>query len=211
MDLYFSPLTCSLASRIAIYEAGLQARFHNVEIWEKRVEDGRDYFEVTAGGRVPALLTEDGLLTENAAILQRLADMAPESGLAPAPDSPARYRLQQWLSFVGAELHKGVFALVLPANATEERRRYALEELLPPRFDQLEAHLAETEGGWLTGAAFSVADAYLFVVLVWADHVGVDMARWPRLEVLRIRAGERPAVARAFGEEWAMGLAARRV
>src|SRR5258708_703646 len=109
MNLYFAPLACSLASRIALYEAGANAQFTLVDLKAKRSADGSDFFAVNAMGQVPALRTDDGaLLTENTAILQYVAERFPAAKLAPAPGLE-RSRLQQWLGFIGTELHKAVF------------------------------------------------------------------------------------------------------
>ena len=108
LQLYFRPMACSLASRIALMEASTEARYHLVNIWNKTIpEDDRDFWTVSPKGAVPVLVLENGeQLTENAAVLQYIADLRPELGLAPPPGDPDRYRLQEWLSFVGTEIHK---------------------------------------------------------------------------------------------------------
>ena len=108
LQLYFWPMACSLASRIALMEAGIEARYTFVNIWNKTVvEDGSDFRTISLKGAVPVLVKENGeRLTENAAVLQYIADLKPELGLAPPPGDADRYRLQEWLSFVGAEIHK---------------------------------------------------------------------------------------------------------
>ncbi len=109
LQLYFSPMACSLASRIALMEAGLEARYHRVNlVTKKRIEDDADFRGISAKGAVPVLVLENGeRLTESAAVLQYIADLRPETGLAPPPGHVDRYRLQEWLSFIGAEIHKG--------------------------------------------------------------------------------------------------------
>ena len=108
LQLYFWPMACSLASRIALMEAGIEARYHLVHLWTKKVlEDDSDFRAVSPKGAVPVLVLENGeRLTENAAVLQYIADLKPELGLAPRPGEPDRYRLEEWLSFVGSEIHK---------------------------------------------------------------------------------------------------------
>src|SRR5947209_1783137 len=108
LQLYFSPMACSLASRIALMEAGLDARYHRVNlVTKKRIEDDADFRGISAKGAVPVLVLENGeRLTESAAVLQYIADLKPELGLAPRPGERDRYRLQEWLSFVGSEIHK---------------------------------------------------------------------------------------------------------
>ena len=120
MELYFSPLACSMASRIALYEAGAAARFIEVDTAARKTLDGADYRAVHPLGVVPALRRDDGeVLTENAAILQSLVDQHPQAELGPR-DGLARIRLQQWLSFVGTEMHKGIFMPLL--NRSRGRR-----------------------------------------------------------------------------------------
>lgn len=201
MILYFAPLACSLACRIALYEAGLPADFVQVGLAAKTLADGSDYRPVNPKGQVPALRLDDGrLITENPAVLQYIADLAPESGLAPAAGTPARTELHSWLSFVGSEVHKGVFYLIFNPHVPAEAKAFAREQL-PGKYDRLEAHLAGRD--WLLDQ-FSVADAYLVVTLGWAGAIGVDLAPWPALKAYRDRAMQRPAVARAFGEETAL-------
>lgn len=198
MDVYYSPLACSLASRIALYEAGAEAAFHRVDTKSGRTASGENYRAVNPKGLVPAIRTDDGhVLTENAAILQYIADAHPEAGLA--PQGFERYRLQQWLSFISSELHKHVFTPLLSPQtdpAGRERARDAAAE----RFAYLNTHLADRE--WLLDG-FSVADAYLAAVLNWAQAVKYDLSAYPALEAYRDRVRARPAVARALGEEFA--------
>jgi glutathione S-transferase len=203
VELYFSPLACSLASRIAVYEAGIEREvaFHDVTLATKRCGDGRDFFGVSAKGQVPALITREGrLLTENAAVLQYLADLAPDAGLAPPPASDARYELQSWLSFVATELHKLAFAVFFDPTAPAEAKAFAVGEKLPKRLGFLDAALART-GPFLLGEAFTVADCYLAVALLWCRPAEVDLTRFPAILGYYKRAHARPQVARAVREE----------
>ncbi|WP_293676166.1 glutathione S-transferase N-terminal domain-containing protein [uncultured Phenylobacterium sp.] len=202
MDLYFAPLSCSLATRIAIYEAGLPARFHQVTLSTKTLADGQDYLAVNPKGQVPALRTDGGeILTEGPAILQYVADLAPDSGLAPVAGELDRYRLQQWLNYIATEVHKGIFYTLFNPATPVEAKGFARDALLPPRYAYLSAHLAEREH-LLDG--FTVADAYLFTTLNWAAPAGVDLSDWPVLQAYRERLLGRPAVARAVSEEAAL-------
>lgn len=199
MDLYYSPLACSMASRIVLYETGLEARFVRVDTKAGRTSDGADYRAINPKGLVPALKTEDGeVLTENAAVLQYLGDLAPGAALAPAGFD--RYRLQQWLSFIGTELHKLVFNPLLNPRA-DEVQKAAAREAATSRFQYLDDHLAGRD--WLLDA-FSVADAYMAAVLNWAQFVNLDLSPYPNVVAYRDRLRERPAVARALGEEFAL-------
>jgi len=201
MNLYFAPLACSMSSRIALYEAGAATRFVQVDTRAHRVADGADFYGLTMQGQVPVLETDDGeKLTENPAVLQFIADRHPESGLAPPAGSMARYRLQQWLNFVTSELHKVVFIPLLDRNAPEGAKAYAREKTAR-RLDTLNAHL---EGREFLLERFTVADAYLVTVLNWAPFAGVDLAQWPAIHAYNERLRQRPSVARALAEEFAL-------
>jgi glutathione S-transferase len=205
MDLYYSPLACSMASRIAAYEAGADIAFRRVDTRAGRLADGGDYAAVNPMGLVPALRTDDGdILTENSVVLQYIADAHPQAGLAPAAGTAERYRMMQWLSFVSTELHKAVFNILLSAKAPAEAKTWA-RGLLDPRLDRLESHLKGRE--WLLDR-FSVADAYLAAVLNWTRFTGVDLKPWPAVSAYFARVTARPAVARAAEEEMALFQAA---
>jgi glutathione S-transferase len=203
MDIYFSPLACSMASRVVLYEAGAEANYHRVDTKAGRTADGQDYLRINPKGLVPALRTDDGqVLTENSAILQYLADQFPDAGLA--PQGFERYRMQQWLSFIGSELHKHVFTQLFSPRADEAAKARA-REAAAERFTYLDAHLEDRE--WLLDR-FSVADAYLAAVLNWAQFLKIDLSPYPHVEAYRERLRARPSVARALGEEFALFQAA---
>lgn len=200
MELYFSPLTCSLATRIALYEVGAAARFIAVDTKAQRTEDGVDYASINPLGLVPVLRTAGGtLLTENCAVLQYIADSYPEARLAPT-DLEGRAQLHQWLSFISSELHKGIYSLQFSRETTDPVKEYARKKIAS-RFGRLDAHLADRE--YLLGA-FSVADAYLGTVLNWTRVAGPDLRDWPSLNAYHKRVRARPAVARAQAEEFAL-------
>jgi len=199
MKLYFSPLACSLAARIAIYEAGATASFVEVDGKTKALPDGSDFRSVHALGLVPALDTEapgGELLTENVAVLKYLADRFPEARLAPA-DAPARVRLDQWLGFITTELHKAVYVPLLDDKAPEGARAYALSKA-DVRLAWAERHL---QGREFLLDAFSVADALLFAVLSWSVVTPIQLSTYPALAAYHARLLARPSIARAFAEE----------
>lgn len=197
MELYFSPLACSMATRIALYEAGGEARYVQVDTRAKRLADGSDFLPVNEMGQVPVLRTDGGeWLTENPAILQYVADLHPRSGLAPK-DGFARYDLQRWLNFITTELHKVVFIPLLDPRAPEGAKEYARGKA-ELRFSHLEHHLAGRD--YLLDR-FTVADAYLVTVLNWGRASGIDLSRWPPVLAYYKRMMERPSVAKALGEE----------
>jgi glutathione S-transferase len=200
MELYYSPLACSLATRIALYEAGADARFHQVDTLAKRTADGADFYAVNPMGQVPVLRTDAGeLLTENPVVLQYVADRFPASGLAPA-GGMARYRLQQWLNFVTSELHKLVFQPLLDPTSVEGAKGFA-QSKIDKRFEHLAKHL---DGREFLLDRFTVADCYLVTVLNWARFVGIDLNKWPALLDYFKRVSKRPAVAKALAEEFAL-------
>jgi len=200
MDLYFSPLACSLASRIALYEAGAEARFIEVDPKSKRTPDGADYREIYPVGLVPLLRLDDGsLLRENAAILQYIAARYPQAELVPA-DAAERARVQQWLSFIGTELHKGLFIPLFDQKAPEGTRPHVLKKQ-ESRLKYLNDHLS---GRDFLLDRFTVADAYLYTVLNWTTATSVDLTTFPAIQQYHRRLQKRPSVAKAFQEELAL-------
>jgi glutathione S-transferase len=197
LQLYFSPMACSLASRIALMEAGIEARYHLVQLWTKKVlEDDGDFRAVAPKGAVPVLVLENGeRLTESAAVLQYIADLKPERCLAPLPGDPDRYRLQEWLSFIGSELHKGflfpTFWYKDDGSLAKPRERIGQTLSVPS------AHLADRE--FLVGRRFTVADAHLTWALLLLRSAGVDVAQWPPLADYLARMQARPHVKAAVG------------
>ncbi|WP_028079641.1 glutathione transferase GstA [Solimonas soli] len=204
MKLYADAMACSLAAHLALIVAGLPFELIWVDNKAKRTEDGRDYYSINPKGLVPALELDDGsVLTEGAAVLQYIGDRAPQAQLVPPPASDARYRLQEWLNYIATELHKPVFnpyfgahkQSVLPPDALQ---RYVLG-LLEARFDYLDPRLRDRE--WLVDERFTVADAYLLVILNWAQHVRMTMSRWPALAAYHRRLLELPAVREVMRRE----------
>lgn len=198
MKLYYIAQSCALASHIAASEAGIPVDIVEVDLATKRTAAGIDFLTINPKGYAPALQLDDGaVLTESAAILQYLADMKPESGLAPANGTLARVRLQETLNYIATEIHRGyspLFNPATPAAIREERvanlrRRYAL----------LEGQLAQHE--YLLSDEFSVADAYLFAITRWAEVVKLDLSDYPHLLAFRTSVGARPRVKAAMQAE----------
>ncbi|MEO8756116.1 MAG: glutathione transferase GstA, partial [Casimicrobiaceae bacterium] len=159
LKLYYSPGACSLASHIALNEAGLAYEAVKVNLGTKQAANGADYLAVNAKGYVPALVLDDGgVLTESAVVLQFIADQNPGSGLAPAHGTFARYRLAEWLNFIATEIHKGFGPLWNAANT--DAVKDAARKSLFGKFDYVDKRLASTP--YLMGDTFTVADAYLF-------------------------------------------------
>ncbi len=199
MDLYFSPLACSMATRIALYEAGGAANYLEVDSKTKIVQtDGSDFLTVNPLGLVPTLRADDGqVLTENAAILQYVADRFPQSSIGAAAGME-RTRLHQWLCFIGTELHKGLFVPLLDRKAPAEAKSYVLGKNLS-RLDYLDKYLSNRE---FLLDHFSVADAYLFTVINWTMATPpIELAKWPNVKSYYERLRARPSIARAIAEE----------
>jgi glutathione S-transferase len=199
MKLYFSPGACSLSPHIVLREAGIEADLEQVDLKTKKTKSGADFSAVNSKGQVPTLVLDNGeTLTEGPAIVQYLADQKPQSGLAPQNGTFERYRLQEWLNFITAEIHKPFGALFNPATP-EEYKRIA-KEALAARFAYVDRHLASA-GPFLTGAKFTVADAYLFVMTLWAKFLKVDLDQFTRLKAYAERVTARPKVHEALKEE----------
>ena len=197
MKLYFQPLACSMASRIALYEAGAEAEFDQVT-QAKQTQAGADFYAVNPMGMVPVLELESGeVLTENAAVLQRIADLNPEAKLAPPAGTPERAKMQQWLNFISTELHKGTFMPLLDRQSNDGARDYARAKT---ELRLAVVARALSTSPWLVGD-FSVADAYLFTVLNWGQATDLAIRDWPALDAFFERIKARPAVARALAEE----------
>lgn len=201
MDIFFSPLACSMASRIVVYEAGGEANFVRVDTKAGKTADGQDYAKINPKGLVPAIRTDEGeVLTENAAVLQYLGDRYPETGLA--PNGFDRSLLQQWLNFIGTELHTGVFHPLFSGN--DGAKAFARDDA-KKRLAYLNDHLDGRD--WLLDR-FTVADAYLAVVLNWAQFVKLDLEPYPNVVAFLDRAKVRPSIAKALSEEFALFQAA---
>jgi glutathione S-transferase len=198
MKLYYSPGACSQAPHIVLREMGVDFELARVDLKTKKLKTGEDYLAINPKGAVPALELEDGSrLTENGVVLQFLADRAPGKGLIPAFGTMERYRLLEWLNYIATELHKGFGPLFNPASSEETKA--AAREQIGKKLDYVEQRLGE--GPYLTGVAFTVADAYLFAILGWTRMHHIDLSRWPGLAALRSRIAQRPAVKAALQAE----------
>lgn len=199
MELFASPMACSLASHITALEAGLPVKVRFVE--NKKTDDGGDYYRISAKGYVPALRLDDGqVLNEGPSVLQYLADRKPEAGLAPAWGSLERYQLIDMLNYLSTEVHKRIFANIF-GTAVPEASKTAAKALLEPTLDYLAQRLGDRET--LVGTKFTVADAYFVTLLNWFAFVGSDLKKWPTIQAYHQRHLARPAVAQAMGVEMA--------
>jgi glutathione S-transferase len=198
MKLYYSPGACSLSPHIVAEELGLALDYERVDLKTHRTAGGADFYAINPRGYVPALVLDDGaLLAEGPAIVQYLADLRPDSGLLPKIGDIARYHVIEWLTFINSEMHK-TFSPLFAADASDAVKAEARARLVK-RFDYVGSALAGRD--YLTGANFSVADAYMFVMTNWAilQKIAVPEA----VASFRKRVAARPAVHRALKAEGA--------
>jgi glutathione S-transferase len=186
-----------MSPHIVLEETGLPYQIERVDLKTKVTETGADYNAVNPKGYVPALVLDNGeLLTEGPAIVQYLADQVPARRLAPANGTMERYRVQEWLTFTGTDLHKNFTPLFM---AAPEEWKATVRTLLDRRLATASTLLGDKP--YTVGDSFSVADAYLFTVLTWTDIVKIDISRWPNLIAFRARIAARPTVQAAMKAE----------
>ena len=198
MKLYYSPGACSLSPHIVLHEAGLAYEPVLASTKTHQLADGTDFYTINPLGYVPLLELDDGTrLREGPAIVQYLADQAPHKNLAPAHGTLGRYRLQEWLTFIGTEIHKTFSPLFVPG--TPEDYKPQVKQRLLARLQWVDSELAGKP--YLMGEQFSVADAYLFTVTNWGQYVGLDISQLKNLVAYRERIAARPAVQAAMKAE----------
>lgn len=195
MKLYYSPGACSLSPHIVLREAGLAFEPVLASTKSHQLQDGTDYYGINPLGYVPVLELDDGTrLREGPAIVQYIADQVPMKNLAPANGTLPRYRLQEWLTFIGTEIHKSFSPLFNPAMPEEGKKIY--RERIANRLAFVDRELQGKD--YLMGEAFGVADAYLFTVTRWARPMAIDIAGHANLAAHHERVGARPAVREAL-------------
>ena len=198
MKLYYSPGACSLAPHIVLHEAGLAFEPVLASTKTHQLADGTDYYTISSKGYVPLLELDSGeRLSEGPVIVQYIADQVPAKQLAPANGTMARYRLQKWLNFITSELHKGIGGMFNPAMPEEGKAVMRARAVARLKWvdEQLEGK------PYLMGDAFSVADPYLFTVLSWTKHTGIDLSGLKNLCAFQARMAARPAVQAAMKAE----------
>ncbi len=198
MKLFYMPGACSLAPHIVANEAGIPLDLVKVDGRTKTTEAEQDYLDTNPNGYVPALVLDDGqTLTEASVVVQYLADQEPGSGLMPPAGEMARYRVQQWLSFIATEVHKAFSPFFKPA--TPDETKAINREHLTRRIGHVDASL---EGKtFLTGKTFTAADAYLWTILGWAKHAGLDLSPFANVQKFMATVAARPAVVKSLQEE----------
>lgn len=198
MKLFYFSAACSLSPHIVLNELSLPYTLEKVDVATKKTASGLDYLTINSKGAVPALQLDDGrVLTEGPAIVQYLADLKPESGLAPRAGTFERYQLMEILNYITSEVHKGFSPLFNPKISADWKASAIAG--MEKKFDWLSAFLGNKN--FLIGNSFTVADAYLFTVLNWTGHLKIDLSRWPVLTAYQARIAQRPKVQQALREE----------
>ena len=198
MKLYYSPGTCSLSAHIVLREAGLPFELVLASTKTHQLADGTDFYTINPKGYVPLLELDNGeRLSEGPAIVQYIADQVPDKQLAPPAGTMQRYRLQEWLNFITAEMHKGFGTLFTPTMPDDAKAQ--VRTRVKGRLEWVDAQLQGRE--YLLGDRFSVADAYLFTVTSWTRHLGIDISGLANLSAFQARVAARPAVQAAMQAE----------
>ena len=204
MKLYYTPGACSLSPHIALLEAGLPYDLVKVDLRAKKLENGDDFLKVNPKGQVPVLALDSGeLVTEGPVIVQMIADKAAAKNLAPARDSTDRYKLLEWLNFITTELHKSFGPMFSPVLADDAKAFF--KDRVMGKFKYVDGQLAGRD--YLMGSQFTVADAYLFTMLSWAERLKFDLSDMPNLMAYKARVGARPKVQEALTKEGLMKAA----
>ncbi|MFJ4445186.1 glutathione transferase GstA [Pseudomonas sp. NPDC089422] len=198
MKLFYTPGACSLSPHIVLNELDLTYTVEKVDLKHHTTASGADFYTVNSKGYVPALQLDNGeVLTEGPAIVQYLADQKPQANLLPPAGSLERARVQEWLNFIGTEVHKTLAALFNPSISAEAKSKTL--EAFGKRLGFVDKALQGKD--FLTGQHFSVADAYLFTIVNWAPMLGIDLAPWPTVAAFQKRVASRPAVQKTLQAE----------
>ncbi len=199
MKLYYSKGACSLAIRITMHEIGIQGEYEAVNLKTKQTETGKDFLTINPKGAVPTIITDQKeTLTENVAIQQYLADKHHATQLLPEVNDMKRYRVLEWLCFVNNDLHKiggALFNPMIPQDVKNSVFKPMFEKKLQIADDYLQHRT------YVLDEQFTVADAYMFVVLSWLPLFEMDIAQWPALAKYTSRVAKRPSVQKALAEE----------
>lgn len=199
MKLFYTKGACSLVVRIVINELGLNANYESVNLKTKKAESNKDFLKINPKGAVPTLELDNGeILTENAVILQFLADTAGAHQLLPALGNFKRYQVLEWINYIATEIHKS-FAPLFNPTIPQEFKNEVLLPAIKAKFKFLSNHLQQ--GQYLMGSDFMLPDAYLFVMLLWTSHFSIDLNEWPNLARYFNELKKRNSVEKSLNEE----------
>ncbi len=202
LKLYCAPNTCALASLVTLEEAGAEYEISPVD-FSREEQRGPDYLAIKPKGRVPALATDDGIITETPAILTFIAQSYPDANLIPA-DTSGFARVQEFNSYLCSTVHPAHAHRVRgyrwadDAAAIAEMARKA-PSVMTECFELIEREMFK--GPWVMGASFTISDPYLFTISNWLERDGVDIAQLPKIREHRERMSERESVRRAVDRE----------
>lgn len=200
MKLYFKPGACSLASHIVLNELKQSFELESVNTEQGITDSGADYKRTNPNGYVPALQLETGdVITENIAILQYLGDKDPHSKLTPQHGTMEQVKLLELLSFASSELHKA-FSPFFSGSEMDEESQALAKSKISKRIDFINANL-KPDSLYLLNDDFSVADAYVFVILNWSGFINFDLSPWPKVQSYIDRIKNRHSVVKAMTRE----------
>ncbi len=198
MKLYYSKGSCSFAIRITVYELNIPCEFELVHMKDKITESGENYLTINPKGVVPVLVLDNGeKLTENVAIQIYLADTYKNFQLLPSLDDFKRYRVIEWLSYASTDLHKSCSPL-FNTNVPNDIKENIFKPILKNKLDFLEDHFKQHD--YLVGNDFTLPDGYVYIVLSWMHHFGIELSQWPHLEHYFNRIKQRPSVQKALAQ-----------
>jgi glutathione S-transferase len=199
MKLFYAPGACSLAVRIVINEIGLPCQYELVHFSTKTLTNGDNFLKINPKGSVPTLLTDDNeVLTENAVIQQYLADLTSSTQLLPALGDFKRYRVLEWLNYVSTELHKGFGPLFNPKAPIEMKEQVTIP-LLQAKLKYVDQQLQNKH--FLLGDTFTLPDAYMLVVLRWAEMLKINLRELTQLNKYYEELKKRKSVHQSLKEE----------
>ena len=201
--LYYTPNSCSLASHIALEQAGAPYEARRVD-FSRSEQRSPEYLRVNPKGRVPALVTERGILTETPAILTFIAQSFPAARLAPFKDAFSLAQMHSFNSYLCSTVHVAHAHRVRGSRWVDDPGAIeAMKKKVPDSvgacFELIEREMFQ--GPWVMGSAYSICDIYLFTLAQWLESDGVDPQRFPNVADHRRRMAEHPAVARAMAAE----------
>lgn len=199
MKLYYSKGACSLAIRVCIHEIGIDCEFEAVDLKTKKTETGSDFLNINPKGSVPVLVLDNQeILTENPVIQQYLADEYKAKGILPS-DTFERYRILEWLNYIGTELHKGCFSQLFNPKIPESLKEEVFKPLLKTKLNWVDQHLSKNK--YLLNERYTLADNYLLVMLIWLHKFNIDINQWQNLARYLNALKIRPNVQQALKEE----------
>jgi glutathione S-transferase len=201
--LYYAPATCALASHITLAEAGADYATEKID-FKVNQQNSPDYLKINPKGRVPALVTDRGILTETPAMLAYIAQSFPQAGLAPLDDPFAFAQVQSFNSYLCATLHVAHAHKLRGARwATEDSSFADMKRMIPKSVGACFALIERSmlRGPWVMGESYTICDPYLYTVALWLEGDGVDLANLPKVADHRKRMSERPAVQKVLAEE----------